>query len=123
MGYHLIIIQEDLDTPDLSDETFALVRQLRTMIAETHQGSYSDAMLAAYLERNSFDLQITAAEIWREKAAAYADLVDISSAGNSRKLSQLYDRAVQQAVAYDAQAGVTPGSAGGGHIVINDIVR
>ena len=100
-GYHLISIQDDLDSPTLTATQFMAVRRLRGMVAEAGQETYSDAMLSAMLRRNNDDLFLTAAEIWREKAAVYSELVDTSESGNSQKLSQLYKNAKDEAMAYE----------------------
>jgi len=107
-GYHLISIQHDLDTPFLTDGGFATIRRLRSIVAEESQTNYSDSLLDAVLFRNGDDIDLAAAEVWREKAAAYADLVDVNNAGSSRKLSQLYDRAVKQAELHEVEAGAGP---------------
>lgn len=38
-----------------------------------------------------------AASIWRQKAAKYASLVDVSESGSSRSMSQMYKNAAQAA--------------------------
>jgi hypothetical protein len=124
-GYHLIAVLEDLDSPVLSSGSFAAVRRLRPMIAEEGQDRFSDALLAAYLARNEDSLNLTAVDIWREKAAEYAQLVDVNVSGNSRKLSQLYDRAIKQVVFYQNAAAldVAEETGGIGSVRIHDIVR
>lgn len=109
VGYHLVAILHDLDSPTLSDLGFAAVRRLRSMVGEDTQDNYTDSMLDAMLVRNGDDLDLTAAEVWREKAASYAELVDVNNAGSSRKLSQLYDRAVAQAALHEDRGGFTQG--------------
>jgi len=49
-----------------------------------------------------------AAIIWRKKAAKYADLVNVSEAGASQALSDLYDRALKQALHFESESGVDP---------------
>lgn len=55
-----------------------------------------------------------AAEIWRKKAAKYADLVNVSEAGASRALGDLHAKALAQAAHYEAISGeeVAEGSVG-----------
>lgn len=111
-GYHLIDVVADLDAPTLSAAMFATVRRLRPMIAEPTMETYSDALLAAYLERNLSDVAVTAAQIWQEKAAAYAELVDVTEGSSSRKMSQLHTQALKQVSMYGGD--LTGGSSSSG---------
>lgn len=108
IGWHLIAIMEDLDSPLVNADDFLNVQRLRRFIAETNSGTYSDALLHAMMLTNDGDLNVTAAEVWREKAASVSSLVDISESGSSRKMSQLYDRYTAQAKVYEDAAGVLP---------------
>lgn len=75
---------------------------LRRLIADTVEPyDFTDEQLDGYLIRADSDLKIAAATIWREKAALYAELVDITEAGSSRKNSDLYKRALEQAEVLD----------------------
>lgn len=72
--------------------------RLRRMTGETQDKiNYTDADLDILILASAGNLNVAAASIWREKAAGYADLVDISEAGSSRKNSDLYNRAQAQA--------------------------
>lgn len=62
---------------------------------------YTDDLLDEYLSATDGDLDEAAARIWREKAAAFAELVDISEAGSSRKNSDLYKNAMEQAAYFE----------------------
>lgn len=108
-GYHHISIQDDLDTPNLTAESFMAVRQLRGKIAEESQDPYSDSTLSAMLSRNGEKINRTAAEIWRNKAAAYSELVDTTESGSSYKFSQLYANARKEAETYEAAADTEDG--------------
>lgn len=82
--------------------------KLRRLTGETQDKStYSDADLDLFLAEAASDMNLAAAAIWREKAAAYADLVDISEAGSSRKEGDLYNRALGQAAFFEAAAAGT----------------
>ena len=77
---------------------------LRRMIGdETAPYMYSDTDLAAYLDTYLGDFTRTAAFIWREKAAVYAKSVDITEAGSTRKMSDLFDNALKMAQWYEEQ--------------------
>lgn len=105
-GWHLIEITADLDGGSLSSTNFVLIRDLRRLVAEPDTSNYSDTLLNAMLVANGNDLNVTAAQVWREKAADYAQLVDVSESGSSRKMSQLYDRAIAQARTFEGAGGV-----------------
>jgi hypothetical protein len=57
--------------------------------------------LASRIDAGTSSAEI-ASVIWREKAASYADLVDVSESGSSRKLSDLRKGALEQAAYYDS---------------------
>jgi hypothetical protein len=82
------------------------------MINEPTSDNYTDMLLLAYLESNNFDLNATASQVWGEKASGYVDLVDVTEAGASRKLSQLWERATKQQTHYAGQVGGAVGAAG-----------
>lgn len=46
-------------------------------------------------------VEAAAADLWREKAASYAALVDTTEGNSSRKLSQLQQQALAMAKQYD----------------------
>lgn len=121
-GYHLIDVIADLDSPTLAGALFALVRRLRPLVAEPTMEIYSDSLLAAYLTRNALDPNVTAAEIWREKAAGYAELVDVTEGSSSRKMSQLHGQATTQAKMYSDSAS-TSSSGKVGYPVTRAITR
>lgn len=88
----------------MADYTDEQLKTLRRMIGdEVAPNLYSDADLAAYLNANAGDFTITAGKIWREKAATYAKSVDISEAGSSRKMSDMFDNALAMAKWYEDQ--------------------
>jgi hypothetical protein len=87
--------------------TVAEVEQLRLMIAEPDDTTYTDAMLGALLDGyagGTLPLSRAARDIWYQKAASYADLVDISEGGSQRKNGDLHKRALTMAELYAGQA-------------------
>ena len=91
--------------------TAAQIAQVRRMVAEPTTGTYSDVMLASYIESYplidadghepsetdwtaTYDLNAAAADVWEEKAATVADNVDFSADGASYSLSQKYEQAM-----------------------------
>lgn len=79
------------------------VARLRRLVSEPTEASYTDAALVALIDELGIDL--SAARIWREKAASYADLVDTTEGSSSRKLSQLQGQALAMASNFEASAG------------------
>ena len=97
------------------------------MVAEPTPATYSDALLAVYIERyplldnlgrdpfqlspttnppvletnpewvETWDMHRAAADVWSEKAAVLASKFDFSTDGQSFQRSQLYQQACQQA--------------------------
>lgn len=80
---------------------------LRRAIDEPTQVPYTDLILNDIFMTFGQDLNLTAAEVWRDKAAKAASLVDESEGPSSLKLSQLYTNAVKQADFYEARSSTT----------------
>jgi hypothetical protein len=82
------------------------VQQLRLMVAEPDDTTYTDAMLGAILDgyaTSALPLSRAARDVWYQKAAAYADLVDISEGGSQRKNGDLHKRALTMAELFGSQ--------------------
>jgi hypothetical protein len=77
----------------MADDT--QVADLRRLTGETGSSTYDDEELKARIDAANGDLDAVAADIWEEKAAAFAELVDISEAGSSRKNSSMYKAALE----------------------------
>lgn len=80
------------------------IAALRRLIDEPDATLYTDMVLSTRIDGAAGDIRTVAAEIWREKAASYASLVDITEAGSSRKNSQLYVNAIAMAKSYEEEA-------------------
>lgn len=93
-----------------NDDTYLL---LRRKTGEVDVSAYTNADLEDFLTKAAGDVDGAAALIWREKAAAYADLTDTSEAGSSRKDAVLYDRAIAQAAYFESRSGTSTESSGG----------
>lgn len=73
------------------------IAALRLLIAEPDDiAPYDDAALSTLLD-NSTNSFLIAYEIWTQKAAATAGLVDVSEGGSSRKMGDLYEQALSMA--------------------------
>ena len=99
---------------------FILIDQLRRMVAEPTQDTYTDSMLGSYLARyplpdgtgalptdtawtGAWDSALAAAEIWNEKAAAFAADFDFSADGGDYKRSQVYKQMLDIARTFRAR--------------------
>lgn len=66
---------------------------------------YTDEQLSARID-NAESVEALAAIVWREKAAAYSTMVNVSESGSSRSLSDLYKNALAMSKSFqDAQPG------------------
>lgn len=72
-------------------------------------GAYTDLMLDEYIAEADDDLNLAASRIWRMKASSYAEMVDISEAGSSRKNSDLFKNAQAMADHYEGESEEDPG--------------
>lgn len=116
--------------------TAAQVSQLRRMVAESTEATYTDEALAAVIERYplldahglaaytwdytttpptqdenedwipTYDLHAAAAEVWQEKAALLAGNFDFSADGASFSRSQAYQMAMKQSRFHMARRGM-----------------
>jgi hypothetical protein len=69
---------------------------------------YTDSLLGGMIDDLGFEA--AAAQVWREKAAVVAGLVDTTESGSSRNLSQLRKGYLEMASAINPQ---TPAETGG----------
>lgn len=77
--------------------TEAEIARLRLLIGEPTPEVYTDADLNTRLDTAGGDLNKVAYDVWTEKAAAAAELVDISEGGSSRKMGDIYEQALNMA--------------------------
>jgi hypothetical protein len=77
---------------------------LRRYIAEPGQEPYDDVTLNDIYIAAAGDINVAAAEVWRDKAARAAVLVDVSEGASTRKMSQVYAQASKQAEFYGGTA-------------------
>lgn len=70
---------------------------------------YTDARLGERIDEAT-SVQALAADIWREKAAAYAALVNTSESGSSRNLSDLQKQALLMADTFTKVDPTAPGT-------------
>lgn len=65
---------------------------------ETTTEPYTDEALSAMLDAHGFSE--SAARLWYEKAATYANAVDTTESGSTRRMSQLHSQALAMAAKY-----------------------
>lgn len=77
-----------------------LIEELRraTNILENAE-PYTDDYLSSLLDSLGFELAAT--QLWTEKAASYAGMVDVTESGSSRRMSQLADNALKMAQSFN----------------------
>lgn len=94
--------------------TVEQVALLRKMVAEPDDTTYTDEMLGILIDSFGTDaalpLSSAASAIWFQKAASYAELVNISEGGSSRANGELYKRATEMGNLYQSQVDVATGS-------------
>ena len=98
------------------------IAELRRKVSEPDTTTYSDTQLNAIIDENA-SVDAAASVIWEEKSSMYAELVDISEAGSSRKNSQLAANAREQARYYSSKAGAGTLVAGVDYPTTTRIVR
>ena len=87
------------------------IAALRLLIAEpADSATYTDAVLGAMIDAADDELNQAAYEVWVQKAAAAAELVDISEGGSTRKMGDIYEQALSMAKHFGGQVpgGVEP---------------
>lgn len=86
--------------------TLQQVTALRLLIAEPDDvDPYTETALYARIDGVTGNLDLLAYQIWTEKAAAAAGLVNISEAGSSRASGDLYEQALDMAKVFAERAG------------------
>lgn len=79
------------------------IAEVRDKTNELTQDPYTDEEISAKVDLLGVELAI--ADVWRAKAARYADLVNTSEAGASRALSDLSKNALAQAEHWEDVGG------------------
>jgi len=98
-------------TEEASVATAEQIAALRFLIAEPADSEvYTDAVLGSIIDAAANDLNKSAYNVWVQKAAASAELVDISEGGSTRKMGDVYEQALAMANHFGSQVpgGVEP---------------
>lgn len=71
------------------------IETVRRNVNEPTSATYSDTLLSSLVD--SLGVAGASATVWREKAARYSELVDVSESGASHKYSDLHKNALTMA--------------------------
>lgn len=102
------------------EEDIASVRRKIGDVIEPYK--YTDETLGQLLD-DTGNVNRVASMLWREKASEYAELVDITEAGSSRKNSDLFKNAQAQAEWFAGRADGEEGTGTAGTTTTRRIVR
>lgn len=78
------------------------IARLRRMIDDPagSTATYQNSELEALLDSSEGNFEAVASDLWREKAAGYARLVDVVESGSQRKMGSLHKNALEMAKFY-----------------------
>jgi hypothetical protein len=82
------------------------VARLRALVGETTltDQQLAEALAITLTEDGTLDFNLAAADVWSQKAAAAAELVDTAESGSSRKLSDIAKNALLMEKSFRAKA-------------------
>ena len=89
-----------------SDDQIARLRRMTAL--DANDPVYTTSLLGGMIDDLGFEA--AAAQVWKEKAATVAGLVDTTESGSSRSLSQLRKGYMEMAEGVDAGVPATGGS-------------
>lgn len=101
------------------------IAQVRLYVNEPDDvDPYQDVDIAALIDSLG-SVEMASSAIWTQKASSYAELVDVTEAGASRKMSDLHKNALAMSRYFaDKDAGIDPNVPTGiGHAKTHRIVR
>lgn len=88
--------------------TVTQIADLRKMVNEPTTAVYSDQYLSDLLDASP-NAEFAAASIWNQKAARFAELVNVKEGNSSRDLGDLYDQALSMSKHYSEAASTLTG--------------
>lgn len=99
------------------------VEMLRRLTNEPESTSnYSDEQLSDLIATNE-TVTRAASALWMEKAAKYAELVDMQEGDSRRDLSDLHKNALAMAENFQDKAGIEDGAVGSRKTTVGRITR
>lgn len=85
--------------------TEAEIKLLRRLVNETQNAApWTDEYFGDLIDVSE-DMRSAAAHVWTEKAAAYADLVDVQEGSSRRALGDLYEQALSMREIFSGDEG------------------
>lgn len=94
--------------------TVTQITTIRLLVGEPGAETYTDVLLGERIDTAQNDLDLVARDIWVEKAAALAEVPDISEAGSSRSMGRLYDNALKMVEYFNKKLDTATAAAAGG---------
>jgi hypothetical protein len=86
-------------------EQIALLRRLINQPNDVEP--YTDAALNLWIDEAEGDVYAVASQVWREKAAKFAELVDIQEGTSRRSLGDMFEQALEMADGLEPGGGTT----------------
>lgn len=86
------------------------LESLRRLIDEPTTAIYADAELQSRLDIAKGDKNVVSLDIWTEKLAAAAVLVNVSEGGSTRSMSQAFDHAEKMVEHFTALVATSAGT-------------
>ena len=83
--------------------TVAQIADLRRFTNEPTATTYTDTYLGELIDASD-SVEEAAAALWREKAAKYAELVDVQEGSSRRSLGDLHEQALSMAASWGSRA-------------------
>src|SRR5215510_11960890 len=102
------------------------ITQVRLNTNEPDSTTFTDLYISGLVDAfgDPGGVNLASGAIWRQKAATYSELVDVSEAGASRKMSDLFANALKMADFYDgAGADEVAAASGSGRAKVHVIER
>jgi len=97
------------------------ILQVRRNTSELETTTYDDSTVSGLIDDSSVNL--ASGTIWLWKAAAYAELVNVSEAGASRAMSDLFKHAQEMAAYWTGKGEEETEATAGGHARVHTIQR
>lgn len=97
--------------------------EVRKNTNESSDETYLDELIGAYID--AYGVAGATAQIWREKAAEFASLVDVTESGATHKYSDLYKSALAMSAKWEGLVPIEPDppSPDSGRVKVKKIVR
>jgi len=82
------------------------ITEVRENTNEPTSVDFTDERIGDFVD-DLASVNLASAKVWEKKAAAYADLANVTEAGARREMEALYDHAIKQAAYWKSKHGDT----------------